>query len=439
MSGIKIGVIGGLGHIGLVHSACLAELGYETIACDIDLGKISAANEGKVPFREPGLQALVEANRKKGRLRFVREVAELEAADVVYICVDTPPLASGAPDTSNVDSVVQAVAAGRKRPLVIALKSTVPVGTARRLSRYLAENGLSGHVAIVSNPEFLREGSAVDDFWHPARIVVGGESEEAVAQIAALYSPPGVPVLTTSWENAELIKYASNAFLALKISFINEIAGLSEKLGGDIRVVSRGIGLDPRISPHFLEAGVGFSGPCLEKDLRSLIQQFTAAGLEPQLLSSALVVNHEQRAAVVRKLLRRLGTLNGKRICVLGMAFKPQTDDVRNSHSLPIVQHLIALGSQVAVYDPWVKGPQEAGLAAAELPGVKWAATAYEAAAGAEGLIILTAWPEFRKLDLERLRSSMARPVIVDGRNLFDPAAMRSLGFDYQGVGICAV
>ena len=288
---------------------------------------------------------------------------------------------------------------------------------------------------MVSNPEFLREGSEYR-LLEPSRIIVGARSQEAAEKVARLYSPPGVPVIITNWENAELIKYASNAFLANKISFINEIALLCEKVGGDIRVVSRGIGLDPRINPYFLEAGAGFSGPCLEKDLRSLIYQFQTVEKKAKLLESVLEVNEGQRSNIVHKLQAQLGTLEGRHIGVLGMAFKAETDDIRDSHSLPIVRHLLSLGAVLTVHDPGVKSPQQTGLAAAELPEVQWASSPYEAAQGKDALLILTAWPEYRKLDLKRVKDSLVYPLIVDGRNLFDLREMQALDIKYLGVGI---
>ncbi|MGE5578209.1 MAG: UDP-glucose dehydrogenase family protein [Syntrophothermus sp.] len=455
MERIKIGVVGGLGHIGLIQAACLAALGYDTIAHDKDEAKIKKIAEGKMPFVEPGLEDLVTKAMHGGRLRFTNQMGHLQEADIVYICVGTPTLPTGAADCSQVQFAVEEIARNRSTHAIVAIKSTVPVGTARRLTLRLRERNLSDKVTIVSNPEFLREGAGVDDFWKPARIVVGSEpadpqpagtrvfgsrptatAGEAAAKVAGIYSPPGVPVIITSWENAELIKYASNAFLATKISFINEIAHLSEKAGGDIRVVSKGVGLDPRIGPGFLEAGAGFSGPCLEKDLKSLIHQFNEAELEPLLLRSTLLVNLRQRKNLIQKLEDRLGLLYGKQIGVLGMAFKPETDDVRDSHSLPIVNCLLSMGARITVHDPWINGPEQAGLSETELSGVIWASSPYEAADGKDAVLILTAWPEYREIALQKMKARMSKPVVVDGRNLFDPQEMQALGIDYQGVGI---
>jgi UDPglucose 6-dehydrogenase len=316
------------------------------------------------------------------------------------------------------------------------MKSTVPVGTSRKLTQHLKENELSDKIIMASNPEFLKEGTGVDDFWKTSRIVVGSESEEINQKIASLYSVIKAPVISTNWENAELIKLVSNAFLSTKISFINEISLLCEKIGADIRVVSRGVGLDPRINPYFIEAGVGFSGPCLEKDLRSLISQFEKVNGEARILKSVLEVNEEQRRSMVEKLEINLGTLQGKKIAVFGMAFKQETDDVRQSHNLPIVKNLLSKGAIVTVTDPWVKSLEQAGLAINELPGVEWVLSPYEAADGSDAILILTAWKEYKELNIELLKEKLNNPLIVDGRNLYQVDEMRKLGINYIGVGI---
>ncbi len=432
----KIGVMGGLGHIGLIQAACLAKLGYKTTAYDIDLGRMKGLLQGRMPFQEPGLTELVMESLNNGLLKFTSRIKDLEEADIVFICVGTPSLSSGEADLSQVYSAVEKVARNRSNHCLAVVKSTVPVGTSRNLTQYLKEHKLSEKVTMVSNPEFLREGSGVTDFWEPARIVVGSEAEESAEKAAQIYAPPGVPVIKSSWENSELIKYASNAFLAAKISFINEIALLSEKVGADIRVISRGIGLDPRINPFFLEAGVGFSGPCLEKDLKSLIAQFQKVQRKANILESVFLVNEGQRKGMIHKLQEELGPLKGKRIGVLGMAFKEGTDDVRQSHSLPIVKHLLSLEAVVTVSDPWIKNPEQGGLSKSELPGVEWLSCPYEAAKGKDAVLILTAWQEYRELNLQKLKASMRNPLIVDGRNLFNVKDMEALKIKYLGVGI---
>ncbi len=432
----KLGVIGGGGHIGLVHAACLASLGYNVVAYDLDTFKISSLEKGSVPFYEPGLEELVKQGLAKECLKFTSSISSLRDADIIYVCVGTPVLSDGMADTQQVENAVEDLAQIATGPMIAVTKSTVPVGTNRKLSQRVAELGLSHKVTVVSSPEFLAEGSAVKDFMNPCRIVAGGENQEAVSKVAYIHAPPSVPVIITSWENAELVKYASNAFLATKISFINEIASLCESRGGDIRIVSKGMGLDQRIGPHFLEAGVGFSGPCLEKDLLSLISQFLAAGEEAALLETVLYINQHRRYNLVQKLEGLLGNLNGKEIGVLGLAFKPGTDDLRDSHSLPIIKHLLSLGAVVTVHDPQVvEGPKKTWLSG-QFPELFWALTPYSAAEGKDGLLILTAWPEYRELDLQKLKHSLANPIIVDGRNLFNTSQMEGLGITYVGVGI---
>ena len=436
MENVKLGVVGGLGHIGLIQSACLAKLGYKIMSYDLNIDSMQEILHGKLPFHEPGLDEVVKETLKSGLLHFTSRVEELEDTDLIFICVGTPALPNGEADTSQVFSAVEELARNRKRQCLAVVKSTVPVGTSRRLTSFLEDRNLADSVTMVSNPEFLREGSGVKDFWEPSRIIVGACSEEAAAKVAGLYSPPGVPVIITSWENAELIKYASNTFLANKISFINEIASLCEKVGADIRIVSKGIGLDPRINPHFLEAGASFSGPCLEKDLKSLIYQFKYTGEKAKLLEAVLEVNEGKRYAIVQKLQEQLGSLEGRSITVLGLAFKPDTDDVRDSHSLPIVKHLLSLGAVLTVHDPWVKSFGQVGISEEDLGKVEWALSPYDAVQGKDALLILTAWPEYRELDLKHVKDSLAYPLIVDGRNLYNVEDMKKQGFVYLGMGI---
>jgi UDPglucose 6-dehydrogenase len=431
-----VGIVGGLGHIGLIQAACLAKLGYKSIAYDINSSKVKDILRRKMPFYEPGLEGLVRETMDNGLLHFTAHVKDLQEAEMVFICTGTPALPSGEADTSQVYFAVEEVARHRSDQALVIIKSTVPTGTCRKIAAFLQERNLAARAAIISCPEFLREGSGVQDFREPSRIVVGAPSCETAEKVAGLYSPPGVPVLLTTWENAELIKHASNAFLASKISFINEIALLCEQVGADIRVISKGIGLDPRINPYFLEAGVGFSGPCLEKDLKSLLRQFQEAKKEAKLLEAVLWVNEEKRGEMVRKLQAKLGDLRGRRIAVLGMAFKPQTDDVRDSHSLPIIKELLSAGASITVHDPWIKSPHEGRLAENDLPGVEWASSPYTAAQGKDALLILTAWPEYRKLDLNRIKDCLSVPLVLDGRNIFESGQLRELGIDYQGVGV---
>ncbi|MGF7185242.1 UDPglucose 6-dehydrogenase [Desulfitispora alkaliphila] len=431
-----IGVVGGLGHIGLIQAACLAKLGYNVAAYDINSEKMTAILNGTMPFQEQDLTELVMETINSNLLTFTPRISDLQEAEIVFICVGTPSLPRGEADLSQVYAAVKQIAQNREKPCLAVIKSTVPVGTSRKLTQFIKENNLSDKVTMVSCPEFLREGSGVKDFWEPARIVVGAEEREAADKVAQLYAPPGVPVITTSWENSELIKYASNAFLATKISFINEISLLCESIGADVRTISKGIGLDPRINPHFIEAGVGFSGPCLEKDLKSLIAQFQEVQRNPLILEAALEVNEAQRQGVVEKLQKHLGSLADKNIAVFGMAFKPETDDVRDSHSLPIVKHLLALGASVTVSDPWVSSPKQGRISEAEIAGVKWISSPFEAAKDKDAVLILTAWQEYKDLDFKKLCASMKNPLIVDGRNIFDKKSMGALKINYVGVGI---
>lgn len=432
----KIGVIGGLGHIGLIQAACLAKLGYKTIAYDIDTVKIKDILKGNMPFEEDGLTEVVKETVSTDLLKFTSKIKDLQESDIIFICVGTPSLLSGKADLSQVYSAVEQVARNRSSHCLVVIKSTVPVGTSQELTEYLEGKGLSEKVTMISNPEFLKEGSGVKDFWNPARIVVGSTKEEIGEKVAKLYAPKSVPIIITSWENAELIKLVSNAFLATKISFINEIALLSERVGADIRMISKGIGLDPRINPYFIEAGVGFSGPCLEKDLKSLINQFKKVESKAKILESVLQVNEGQRKGIVEKLQDQLGTLKGKKIGVLGMAFKEKTDDVRQSHNLPIVKHLLSKGAIVTVTDPWIKSPEHGGISEGELPGVKWVSSPYEAATDKDAILILTAWQEYRELDIDKIKQVMANLLIVDGRNLFKVEDMKDKKINYIGVGI---
>ena len=433
---IKIGVMGGGGHIGLVYAACLSSLGYPTVAYDPDAATLENIKKGCLPFYEPGLEEMVNASLQKGSLVLTDQPEELRYVDVVYICTGTPSLADGKADISRVEQAVLTLARVTQNKVVVIQKSTVPVGTARHLIMLLSGKKLDGNISLVSSPEFLAEGTAVENFWKPDRVVAGAEDPEAADIAALLYLPPGVPVVKTSWENAELIKHASNALLSTKISFINEIARLCEKVEANVREISRGVGLDPRIGPHFLEAGAGFSGPCLEKDLRSLLNQFRKAGEEAPLLKSVLLVNQRQRRLLVKKLEKHTGDLKGKKIGILGLAFKPGTDDVRDSQSLPVIQDLLDRGAEVMAHDPLVLKSRQLEWFKNLFPRVALAETAYGAAQGSHGLLVLTAWPEYSDLDPELLSRVMAAPVIVDGRNTFCPAAMLVQGFNYEGVGV---
>ena len=418
-----IGVIG-CGWVGLVTAACFAELGHDVHCRDIVPEKIESLARGEVPIFEPRLAELLERGRE--RLSFTTELAPvLERARLLFCAVDTPPTHSGDADLSRVERVVDEIGASSDHALV--MKSTVPVGTGRAIAR--RREGLG----YVSNPEFLKEGSAVDDFMGPDRVVVGAEeSASAFAErVAAVYQPLGAPIVRTDVASAEMIKLASNAFLATKISFINEIANVSEELGADVTEVARGMGLDERIGPKFLQAGIGYGGSCFPKDVSALKQLAGNSGYHFQLLTAVIEVNELQKRRTVGKLKKHLGSLVGREIALLGVAFKPHTDDVREATSLVLAARLVGEGANVRAYDP------VAGAHARELlPGAHVSGSALEALDGADGAVLVTEWPEFRELDWAgEVRERMASPLIVDGRNFLDGHALAEAGFSYEGVG----
>ena len=417
-----IGVIG-VGWVGLVTAACFAELGHEVWARDIVPEKVESLSRGEVPIHEPGLPELVRKNSE--RLHFTTDMGELlERTQLLFVCVDTPPTYSGDADLSRVEAVIAELGDSNDHALV--MKSTVPVGTGRSIRR--RRDGLG----YVSNPEFLKEGSAVEDFMHPDRVVVGadGDSAEYADRVEALYEPLGAEVVRTDVASAEMIKLASNAFLATKISFINEIANVSEELGADVREVARGMGLDDRIGPKFLQAGVGFGGSCFPKDVQALKQLAGNSGYHFQLLTAVIDVNELQKRRTIGKLQKHLGSLVGKEIALLGVAFKPNTDDIREATSLVLSGRLAGEGAHVRVYDP-VAAPKADGL----LAGAQVAGSALEAVDGADAVVLVTEWPEFAELDWSQVRGRMRTPVVIDGRNFLDREALREAGFVYEGIG----
>ena len=417
-----VGVIG-IGWVGLVTAACFAELGNEVVALDVDEAKVAALRRGEVPIHEPGLAELVERNRD--RLRYVVAMDEvLERAALLFCCVDTPPTYSGDADLSRVRAVVEQLRDDGRRALV--MKSTVPAGTGAAIRRELP--GL----AYVSCPEFLKEGTAVADFMHPDRVVVGADpgDEWAADAVEELYRPLGGEAIRTDIGSAEMIKLASNAFLATKISFINEIANVCEEVGADVVEVARGMGLDQRIGPSFLRAGIGWGGSCFPKDTIALKQLAGNSGYHFQLLTAVIEVNELQKRRVIGKLTKHLGSLVGKRIALLGLAFKPDTDDMREASSLVLVARLQGEGAQVAAYDPVAEDP-----ARELLPTVEFCDSAPSALAGADAAILVTEWPEFRDLDWGEIAKTMATPLVVDGRNFLDPATVRAAGLAYEGIG----
>jgi len=417
-----IGVVG-VGWVGLVTAACFAELGHRVIARDVLQEKVDSLSRGEITIHEPGLAELLEKNRE--RLTFTTDMDELlGAARLLFVCVDTPPTYSGDADLSRVRSVVADLKADGDHVLI--MKSTVPAGTGASIRRELP--GLP----YVSCPEFLKEGTAVADFMHPDRVVVGSEPEdaEAAAEVAALYDPLGGELVMTDTSSAEMIKLASNAYLATRISFINEIANVCEEVGADVTEVSRGMGLDERIGPHFLRPGIGFGGSCFPKDVNALKLLAGNSGYHFQLLNSVIEVNELQKRRVVSKLTKHLGPLVGKRIALLGLAFKPDTDDMREASSLVLSARLRGEGAEVVAYDPVAMSN-----ARTLLPGVEMRETAQEALTDSDAAVLVTEWSEFREIDWAGAADRMRRPLLIDGRNFLDAGQIRSAGFLYEGIG----
>src|SRR5689334_23200500 len=405
----------GTGYVGLVTAAGFAELGSEVYCIDIDAEKIAGLREGRMPIYEPGLAELVA--RHRDRMHFSTDLGEAVAnARLLFVAVGTPSTYSGDADLSAVHAVVDAMPASEQHALV--MKSTVPVGTGEAIKRRLAEQGKA--FSYVSCPEFLKEGSAIKDFLEPDRVVVGDDGDWAGEAVVELYAPLEAPLVRTDIKSAEMVKLASNAFLATKISFINEIANVCEETGADVVEVAKGMGLDNRIGPKFLQAGIGFGGSCFPKDVTALKQLAGNSGYHFQLLNSVIEVNELQKRRVIAKLQKHLGTLVGKEIGLLGLAFKPNTDDMREASSLVLSARLQAAGARVRAYDPVAEHE-----ARKLIGGVDFKATAAEVAEGADALVLVTEWPEFAELDLPALAGSMATPLLVDGRNFLDPARMR--------------
>jgi UDPglucose 6-dehydrogenase len=417
-----IGVIG-VGWVGLVTAACFAEIGHPVIARDVVAEKVERLRRGEATIHEPGLEDLLERNRE--RLTFTTDMAELLAGTrLLFVCVDTPPTYSGDADLSRVSSVVADLGADGDNVLV--MKSTVPAGTGAAIRRQLSD------IPYVSCPEFLKEGSAVEDFLHPDRVVIGSSPEDrpAAEAVERVYRPLGGEIVHTDVASAEMIKLASNAFLATKISFINEIANVCEEVGADVAEVARGMGLDERIGPSFLRAGIGFGGSCFPKDVASLKQLAGNTGYHFQLLTSVIEVNELQKRRVIGKLQKHLGPLAGKRIALLGLAFKPDTDDMREASSLVLASRLQGEGAEVAAYDPVAEEPARELLQAVEM-----SASALDALDGADAAVLVTEWAEFAELDWREAASRMKRALLIDGRNFLDPATLRQAGFVYEGIG----
>jgi UDPglucose 6-dehydrogenase len=421
----------GAGYVGLTTAACLADLGNQVSVVDIDHDKIRALRRHRLHFYEPGLQEVVERNSRAGRLRFTTDYQEsIPGAEFAFIAVATPEGARGEADLSYVERAAACIAETLDGPLIVVNKSTVPIGTGDIVSAVIERQAAGFQVDVVSNPEFLREGSALRDFMGPDRVVIGAHSREAAEQVAKLYEPLAAPTLIYNLYTAEMVKYASNAFLATRISFINEISRICERVDADAKLVAEGMGLDKRIGSQFLEAGIGYGGSCFPKDVKALAAIAEKYDYHPELLNAVMEINRDQRILAVEKLRECLGTLRGQVVGLLGLAFKPNTDDMREAPSIDIARALLKRGATVRGYDPAANGK-----ARAVLPELEFRNNAYAAARGADGVVVVTEWNEFRQLDLTRLKRSMRRPVLVDGRNIYDPAAMRRLGFVYRGIG----
>lgn len=424
----------GTGYVGLTTAVCLADIGHHVTGVDIDASKIAALRRGEPTFHEPGLGALLGRGLESGRLSFTTDYADaIPACEFVFIAVPTPMATAGEADLAFVREAARAIGESLTAPVTIVNKSTVPAGTGDMIAQVVSETRRSDvPFHMVSNPEFLREGTAVHDFMHPDRLVFGAHHRPAAEAVAALFAPAiSAPVVITDLATAEVAKYASNAYLATRIAFINEIARICEPLNADIKVVSHIMGLDHRIGPLLLEAGLGYGGSCFPKDVRALAHVADSLGYHPELLDIVIKTNLDQRKVVAHKLNEILGGLRHQTVGLLGLAFKPNTDDVRDAPSLDVIHDLLERGAQVRAYDPLAMPGARQRLDAL----VEFCPDAYSVATGADALVIITEWDEFRELDLPRVKELMRRPVVVDGRNIYDPNRMRELGFVYRGVG----
>ena len=431
---MHIAVIG-TGYVGLVTGACFAEFGVDVTCVDVDEDKIERLLNGVMPIYEPGLEQLVLKNKQAGRLRFTTDVRQaVEQALVIFLAVGTPPKPDGSPDMSFVEQASASIAEYMNGYKVVVTKSTVPIGTGERIRRLIAERKKTrANFGVVSNPEFLREGAAINDFMRPDRVVIGSSDEEAIAIMKDLYRPLYLieaPVVITSLEAAELTKYAANAFLATKISFINEVANLCEKIGCDVHDVARAMGMDKRIGSKFLHPGPGFGGSCFPKDTQALASVARRFGSDSLMVDAVIEVNRRQRQAMLPKIEKLVGMLSGKTIAILGLAFKPETNDIREAPAQEIIRGLLAAGAKVRAFDP-VAMDETAKV----ISEVDYAEDEYEAVRDADALVIVTEWNQFRALDMSRIRDLMKSPKIADLRNIYEPGDLRELGFDYVGVG----
>jgi UDPglucose 6-dehydrogenase len=424
----------GTGYVGLVTGACLADFGMNVQCVDKDDAKIAALEKGRIPIYEPGLEEIVAKNQRAGRLRFTTDLkAGIESALAIFIAVGTPPRPDGAPDLTFVRQVAEAISRHMNGYKVVVTKSTVPTGTGRMIEQILRSNDGEREFSVVSNPEFLREGSAIADFLRPDRIVIGASDARAVEVMKEVYGPlflAETPFVITDVASAELIKYASNGFLAVKISFINEIARLCELMGADVHDVSKGMGLDRRIGSQFLLPGPGFGGSCFPKDTAAAVDLARQHGYRFRIIESAICVNAETKARMIEKIEGAAGPLAGRTVAVLGLSFKPETDDIRESPALAVISDLVAAGSSVRAFDPAAMEN-----ARAIFPDLYYATDAYDCAAGADALVLATEWNEFRALDFGRLAKLMRSQTVVDLRNVYEPRELRAAGWSYTGIG----
>jgi len=429
----KISVIG-TGYVGLVTGTCFADIGHQVICLDINVHRIEQLIKGIMPIYEPGLKQIVEENVQAERLSFTTSYADaLKEAEFAFIAVGTPSSEDGEADMRYVKQAVDSIVANLDHRIIIVNKSTVPVGTGDWVAEIIKDqNGLDAPgFSIVSNPEFLREGSAVNDFMQPDRVVLGSTDLDAANEVAELYEPLRSPIMITDLRTAEMIKYASNAFLATRISFINEMANICESLGADVREVARGMGMDKRIGPLFLDAGLGWGGSCFPKDVKALTHMANTRGAHPQLLQAVMDINQNQRSRTVQKLEKALGDLKGRRIGILGLSFKPNTDDTRDAPALDIIRMLLEKGAKVQAYDP-----QAMQASKDEIPALDLRQNPYEVAEGADALLLATEWNEFKSLNFVEIKVNMRGNIIFDGRNLWDGQALHNLGFTYFGIGV---
>ena len=427
----KISVIG-VGYVGLVTAVCFSDLGNKVLALDISEEKIESLKRGEMPIYEPGLEELVRRNVTAGRLSFTTSYEDaLNDSEFVFICVGTPSGVDGEADLKYVASAAASIAEHMDKPVIVINKSTVPVGTGDWVSEIIKEHQKEAiDFSVVSCPEFLREGSAITDFMNPHRTVLGSTNRDAADQVAQLHLPLRSPIVITDLRTAEMIKYASNAFLATKISFINEIANVCEMLGADVTEVAAGMGYDERIGPSFLSAGLGYGGSCFPKDVKALAYMAEEMNVEPKILNAVMATNNERRPQLVERLLSAAGDISGKTIGLMGLAFKPNTDDMRDAPSVDIANALLAEGAKVRAFDPVAME-----VARELLPSVEMVKGVYELVEGCDALIVCTEWNEFIQVNLEKVRDLLKTPLVVDGRNIYEPEKMIELGFEYYGVG----